>query len=443
MTLSPGTPHVVQTPQEQVSPVGLERVVSPTPSAKRFSALQRVKKLGAKLKKSKKADAISEDSVPAQAQALPTASEIPEVPEEQEPAQGVLDVVDIPEPPEPATLAQRIRALIGSLPTTGPAHPPIKADPPPCDSDGRPIPPPGAMPIKDPKLIELLSDPDFMNGSGDDGRCSVWEALEALDAPKYRKPTSSDDIPDQTDSEPGDDEVQSQDDVMLYCPLLPTDNSEVELAKTTVTEVPLTTLDSFWQSRWNFLWNVTVGLVKEQPPQTKLVKTWVPSTTKISFQAMWWGYRMYLPPPVMVKLGEEETEAVKIASTITAALTWFLANVNPASIPPPLLPAFLLLQKLGPYAGYIGTFIAWIWGTVKNADKGQGVVLTATWILPVALIPSAIKVPEVPTTPETTPDTPATTSPPATMPPVPTPDASTPAPDEDTSADVPIPSSKA
>ncbi|KAJ7470398.1 hypothetical protein FB451DRAFT_1038481 [Mycena latifolia] len=346
--------------------------------------------------------------MPAEAEAL----------EQEEPETVAVEQLDIPEPPEPTTLAQRIRALITSLPTNGPAHPPIETDPPPVDADGRPIPPPGAMPIKDPKLIKLLSDPDFMNGSLDDGRASVWEALEALDAPKYRKPTSSDDAPGQSDGEPGDDDVQSQGDVMLYCPLHPTDDSEVQLAKTKIVEVPLTSMDTFWQSRWNFLWSHTIGLVKSQPPQTKLVKTWVPSPTKISFQAMWWGYRMYLPPPIIAKLSEDEAEVVKIATTITAALTWFLAHVNASSVPPPLLPAFLLLQKLGPYAGYIGTFIAWIWGTVKNTDKGLGVVLTATWILPVALIPSAIK----PTTPPDS-DAPATAPSTTTPPPVPAPDS--------------------
>ncbi|KAJ6606607.1 hypothetical protein DFH09DRAFT_1017692 [Mycena vulgaris] len=410
--------------------VELQRVVSPTPSAKaRITALQRIKKLGGKLKKSKKADDIPEHPIPAEA--LPAAVEIIAEQEGQEGQEavveqldGVLEQLDISEPPEPATLAQRIRALITSLPTNGSEHPPIKADPPPLDADGRPIPPPGAMPIKDPRLIKLLSDPDIMNGSLDDGRASVWEALEALDAPKHRKPTSSDDNPGQSDGEPGDDDVQSQGDVMLYCPLHPTDDSEVELAHTKIIEVPLSKMDTFWQSRWNFLWSVTVGLVRSQPEQTKLVKEWVPSTTKISFQAMWWGYRMYLPPPVIAKLSSEEAEAVKIATTITAALTWFLANVSPSAVPVPLIPAFLLLQKLGPYAGYIGTFIAWIWGTVKNADQGLGVVLTATWVLPVALIPSAIKPATPPVTTPDTPTAPSTTTPtPGPAPPVTTPDS--------------------
>ncbi|KAJ7273354.1 hypothetical protein C8J57DRAFT_1179212 [Mycena rebaudengoi] len=420
--------------QDTASP--LQRVVSPTPSAKkRFTALQRIKKLGGKLKRSKKGDKIPEESELAEDVPVAVEENVDEAP--QLLLESTVDSAQLPfETPEPDTLAQRIRALITSLPN-GSVHPPVKADPPPLDPDGRPIPPPSATPIKDPKLIALLSDPEFMNGSLDDGRPSVWAALEALDAPKYRKPTSSDDAPGQSDGEPGDDDVQALGDVMLYCPLFPTDESKVELAKTNTIEVPLTKVDTLWQSRWNFLWSMTVGLVKQPPPQTKVVTTWVPSKTKISFQAMWWGYRMYLPPPVMAELNEDEAEVVKIATTITGALTWFLANISPAAVPPPLLPAFLLLQKLGPYVGYIGTFISWIWGAIQGADKGLGVTLTATWLLPVALIPSAIKAPEADAPPPTTPDapvpappadTPATTVPPTTTPPTTTVPAADPLP---------------
>ncbi|KAJ6500385.1 hypothetical protein C8R45DRAFT_66441 [Mycena sanguinolenta] len=356
------------------SPAEPERVASPTPSAKkRFSALQQIKKLGGKLKKSKKADAIPEDSVPAV-----------EIEEDIERV-DVVGELDVANPPPPATLADHIRTVVSYLPA--PPHPPpaVKTDPPPCDSDGRPIPPPAAIHTKDENLIALLSNPEVMNGSPGDGRISVWEALNALPAPKRQAPPAT-----TYPSAPGDDD-QIQGDVMLYCPLHPTDDSTVQLAETLTVEVPLTHKDSLWQSRWNLLWSWTLGVMSPSTPKTKLVTKWVPSTTQISFQALWWGYRMYLPPPVMAHLTSDEAETVKIATTITAVLTWFLANVNPSSIPVPLLPAFLLLQKLGPYAGYIGTLVSWIWGTVTNADKGKGVVLTATWVLPVVLIPSAIK----------------------------------------------------
>ncbi|KAJ7208161.1 hypothetical protein B0H12DRAFT_1158469 [Mycena haematopus] len=373
-------------PQEPAQPVPVvepERVASPTPSVKkRFLALQHLKKLGGKLKKSKKADTIPEDSGPAG-----------EVIEEEVERVDVVGELDIANPPEPATLAEHIRTVVSYLPA--PPNPPraVKTDPPPLDADGRPIPPPAAIHTKDQHSSNSCLLPH------------VWEALNALDPPKSRKPPGTDDTP-----VPGDDE-QIQGDVMLYCPLHPTEDSKVQLAATETVEVPLIHKDSLWESRWKLLSSYVAGFMRSTTPHTKVVTKWVPSTTQVSFQALWWGYRMYLPPPVMAHLTSDEAETVKIATTITAVLTWFLANVNPASIPPPLLPAFLLLQKLGPYAGYIGTFVSWIWGTVTNADKGYGVVLTATWILPVALIPSAIKGPDTPAPgvpPTTAPATPAT-----------------------------------
>ncbi|KAF8185005.1 hypothetical protein K438DRAFT_1974207 [Mycena galopus ATCC 62051] len=400
-------------PQEQAQTVPVvepERVASPTPSAKkRFSALQHIKKLGGKLKKSRKADAIPEDSAPAEATV--------EIVEQEELVQvesvGELDIVN---PPAPATLAEHIRTVVSSLPAPPTPPRPVKTDPPQHDANGRPIIPPAAIHTKDANLIALLSNPEVMNGSPGDGRISVWEALNALDAPKYSKPTTG------GTPIPIDDGDQIQGDVMLYCPLHPTELSKVRLAATQTVELPLTHKDPAWQSRWNLLWSYTVGLLRPSTPQKKLVTKWVPSTTEVSFQALWWGYRMYLPPPVMAHLTSDEMETIKIATTITAVLTWFLENVNISSIPPPLVPAFLLLQKLGPYVGYIGTLVSWIWGTVTNADKGHGVVLTATWILPVALIPSAIKAPDTTATalnppatitPTTAPAiiTPATTTP--------------------------------
>ncbi|KAJ7849054.1 hypothetical protein B0H14DRAFT_2765982 [Mycena olivaceomarginata] len=301
------------------------------------SPLQRLKKLGGKFKKSKKVDAIPENSVPA-VEAVEIVEEEEEIEEiAEDPAFGEFDIAN---PPEPTTLAERIRAVVSSLPAPPQPPRPVKTDPPPLDDE-------------DKKFIELLSTADVMNGSPDDGRISVWEALNAA-----------------------------------RC---------AELAATKTVQVPLTHKDTLWEARWNLLWSYTVGLIKPTAPQTKLVTKWVPSTTQVSFQALW-----YLPPPVMAELSSDEAEAG-------------------------------ILTCLGPYVGYISTFVSWIWGTVTNADKGYGVVLTATWILPVALIPSAIKAPDgttttppVTTAPPVTPDAPTgttppvTTTPPTTVPPPPT-----------------------
>ncbi|KAK7023844.1 hypothetical protein R3P38DRAFT_3194388 [Favolaschia claudopus] len=394
----------------------LRRIVSPTPSVKKkFAAFQRLKNLGGKFKRSKKvADVIVE-------------AELDFVDEDQipdDPAFGELDIADLP---EPATLAARIRAIVTSLPAPPDPPRPVKSDPPPFDAEGCPIPPSAAIHTKDKKLIALLSSPEVMNGSPDDGRISVWEALNAMDAPQLHEPTNSHGTPGEPEGKPGDDGSQDlvMGDLMLYCPLFPTEDSTVQIAATKTIQVPLTNTesDTLWEARWNLVWSYTVGLIRPAAPQMKLVTKWVPSTTQISFQAMWWGYRIYLPPPVMAHLSSEASDAVRIATTITGVLTWLLAHLNASSVPVPLLPAFLLLQKIGPYAGYIGTFVSWIWGTVTGADKGFGVVLTATWILPVALIPTAIKPPDdstpAPSAP-TTPPSPSTKQPPAPAHPSPT-----------------------
>lgn len=77
----------------------------------------------------------------------------------------------------------------------------------------------------------------------------------------------------------------------------------------------------------------------------------------------------------MTVLSNQEVEAVKRAAIISAALTWFLAHLPVTVFPVPLQPIFLLLQKIMPYLGYIGTFISWSWGTIKSYDSGKLLLL--------------------------------------------------------------------
>jgi hypothetical protein len=56
-------------------------------------------------------------------------------------------------------------------------------------------------------------------------------------------------------------------------------------------------------------------------------------------------------------------------------------------LPPQMRPGVTILRHLVPYVGYMGGFIAWTWSAIRSFDKGYGVVLTATWLLPFALIP--------------------------------------------------------
>ena len=170
-------------------------------------------------------------------------------------------------------------------------------------------------------------------------------------------------------------------------------------------------------------------------------RVWIPSTTDVSLHASWWGYSIYLPKSVIAGLEDDVEEAEKIANLINKCLTYVLNNI-PSGLPTALGAIITILKAIAPTTGYISTFIGWSWDTIKSFDKGHGVVLSATWILPVALIPRSWDAPdasqppadgaEQPANPTPTPapapaPAPAPTEPPATEQPAPTP-TPTPAP---------------
>ncbi|KAF8069871.1 hypothetical protein FPV67DRAFT_1779390 [Lyophyllum atratum] len=389
--------------------------------------------------------------------------------------------VDAVDQDESTYLARKIQALIDSLPLPSSPRtpiPPKQPKPPARDRSGRPIPPPGATPIKDSKLIAMLSSATIMNGgragAGErERRVSVWSVLESLGSARA-------DDGDDVENGPGDGEgdgegtgdgdggsvFQDTSGIMMYSPLFPTNESLVEIADSGLIEPPpaeeggnsaAAAQFAGLMGMWPFsIWSSdstsgstlvpAVSAPTSSPPSLTTLpvspvgsprppgspslpgspriarlriqgqRVWVPSTTKLSFQAMWWGYRLYLPPPVVDILDDKQIEATKRAAMITTALTWFFSNIPLTALPPAVRPAVLLLQTLIPYVGYIGTFISWSWGTIKSYDTGHGVILTATWLLPVALIPGTWQAEEFP--PASPPEQGPTPLPPTSPPPV-------------------------
>lgn len=86
-------------------------------------------------------------------------------------------------------------------------------------------------------------------------------------------------------------------------------------------------------------------------------------------------------------LDNQRIEASKRAALLSTALKWLLDHIPIAAVPPQARPVLQLMRTLIPYLAYLGAFIAWSWGAIKGFDKGNGVILTATWLLPLALIP--------------------------------------------------------
>ncbi|KAJ7755043.1 hypothetical protein DFH07DRAFT_959609 [Mycena maculata] len=319
------------------------------------------------------------------------ASDLPDDPMAPNPSE---DTVPIEDAPEPQTFAQRIGTLIDSLPPPAPTK---DADVGAVDPKGPPLP---LSVTADSKLMRLLSSESVMNGSISLGRQSVWSMLEQL---KHRSSISG------AKNKDGDHKGDEREDegVMMYGPLEPTPDSELELADSemvleyfdeppepTKAEVPAADTKPPPSPQPGAHAGKKPGSVQPSKSRKRKAKEhihWVPSPTKISLQAMWWGYRLYLPPPVMKVLDNSHLAAVKRAAIITSALKWLLDKVPLAVLPPQVRPAVLVLKRLAPYLGYVGVFIAWSWTTIKARDKGDGVVLTATWLLPVALVPGTLK----------------------------------------------------
>lgn len=189
--------------------------------------------------------------------------------------------------------------------------------------------------------------------------------------------------------------MKDSDSVMFYAPLEPDDKSEVELARQEVKNgdgtgeclpaipLPLPEPESSAGTSqpqkfawWPFSKNAGIetetdkskGKDTDNERETE-VRTWVPSRTKISLEATWWGYRMcvycvpfsrdskqltcirYLPPPVLRILGNVHLESAKRAALLTTALKWLFDHIPLAMFPPQIRAVISLSRRLVPLLG--------------------------------------------------------------------------------------------
>ncbi|KAF7303050.1 hypothetical protein MKEN_01268400 [Mycena kentingensis (nom. inval.)] len=318
----------------------------------------------------------------------------------------------------PEELAQRIGSLIDSLPPPAPTN---DADIGAVNPDGPPLP---SAIANDTRLIQLLTSERVMNGSMAGAQESVWAMLERI---KHRtvelvhsatisgrkKAEASSPSPSPS---PGADEDREDGGFMVYAPLQPTPESQVELAESEMVleyfdepETPAPTKTPTEElkpppspSSQPAAEGMTEGKKEEgsslkpsrswrRPRKVREHVHWVPSRTNLSLQVMWWGYRLYLPPPVIGILNDTHVSAARRGAMLITAIKWMLDKVPLMVLPPQVRPAMMLLKRLTPYLGYVGVFVTWSWKAIKDRDQGDGVVLTATWLLPVALLPTSLK----------------------------------------------------
>jgi hypothetical protein len=183
---------------------------------------------------------------------------------------------------------------------------------------------------------------------------------------------------------------------MMYAPLEPTNDSQLEFADSdTVLEYvddPMlstpTSTTGHPDSDERIEGSTSASTSKASPAspttipvgkgkQTREKHIWFPSTTQLSLLATWWGYRLYLPPPVMARLDGTSLEATARAAMLSTALKWLLDKIPLMLVPVQFQPAVIMLMTLSPVVGYVGVFIAWSWDRVKSLDEGVSYVGTS------------------------------------------------------------------
>lgn len=181
----------------------------------------------------------------------------------------------VPTGPSSEDVAAKVRDLLTSVP---PFYPTVFAKAPASSSSTDTSGDLGGS-----KLLELLSDPALMSGSSTQE--SVWALLDRMPF-KFKANILAD----------SEATAHPDNSIMLCVPLDINEDTKVELAQYKLVDVPLDAFDllsgkgEFSAAGWWPPWGKKPK--PTEPPPTKEVRVWIPSSTKISVQFSWWGYRL-------------------------------------------------------------------------------------------------------------------------------------------------------
>lgn len=106
------------------------------------------------------------------------------------------------------------------------------------------------------------------------------------------------------------------------------------------------------------------------------------------------GFELYFPHPVLQRLNPSIQKEIAIIQQIATVLSFAISHL-PSFIPIPPT-TLLILKGLAPVIGYIASFMGWAWNGIESKDQGKGIILSATWLCPVALVPRSWDAPDAP-----------------------------------------------
>ncbi|KAG0151437.1 hypothetical protein CROQUDRAFT_651278 [Cronartium quercuum f. sp. fusiforme G11] len=111
----------------------------------------------------------------------------------------------------------------------------------------------------------------------------------------------------------------------------------------------------------------TAGMIEGTVAHRNLIG--IVPTDRISLWNYWWGFEIALPPPSIAHLE-------KVQSVSSTFLQLLIALTVAGGI-----------VEILPFIKYLSSFLDMEWKAIVSQNQGRGVVMAATWVLPLAVVP--------------------------------------------------------